>query len=243
MIRLKCTKVRDPHASQICPYRFCFSPLSKKVRDARLTYLNPRKFLRLEAAAERLSNEGVKGDFCEFGVALGGSGIVMADYAKRQSRAFHGFDVFEMIPPPESEKDGTRAKERYETIASGTSEGIGGDIYYGYIDNLIDKVKGSFAQFGVAVDGEAVVLHQGLFEDSWPGSGVTSVALAHIDCDWYDPVKYCLEQVADLMAPGAMFLIDDYNDYGGARLAVDEFIAGRPDFMLEAGPNPYLVKV
>lgn len=224
-------------------FAFRLSPLSKKVRNARLTYLNPRKFLRLEAAAQRLGKAGVKGDFCEFGVALGGSGIVMADYAKAQSRTFHGFDVFEMIPPPESEKDGTLAKERYETIASGASEGIGGDTYYGYIDDLIDKVKRSFAEFGVPVDDEQVKLHQGLFEDTWPSAGVSAVALAHIDCDWYDPVKYCLEQVADLMPSGAMFLIDDYNDYGGARVAVDEFIAARADFILEAGPNPYLVKV
>lgn len=224
-------------------FSFRLSPLSKKVRDARLTYLNPRKFLRLEAAAERLAKEGVAGDYCEFGVALGGSGIVMADYAKKQSRAFHGFDVFEMIPPPESEKDGSRAKERYETIASGQSEGIGGDTYYGYVDNLIEKVEGSFAEFGVPVDGNAVKLYEGLFEDTWPSSGITSVALAHIDCDWYDPVKYCLEQVADLMSPGAIFLIDDYNDYGGARVAVDEFIAERKDFRFEAGPNPYLVKI
>lgn len=219
------------------------SPLSKAVRDKRLTYLNPRKFLRLEAVAQRLGKKGIPGDFCEFGVALGGSGIVMADYAKRQSRAFHGFDVFEMIPPPESEKDGTRAKERYETIASGQSEGIGGDTYYGYIDDLIKKVKASFAEFGVPADGKAVTLHQGLFEDTLPKAGLTSVALAHIDCDWYDPVKYCLEQVADLMAPGAVFLIDDYNDYGGARVAVDEFVAERVDFGLEAGPNPYIVKI
>ena len=38
-------------------------------------------------------------------------------------------------------------------------------------------------------------LHKGLFEDTWPmvATKIHQIALAHVDCDWYDPVKYCLE--------------------------------------------------
>ncbi|WP_394730404.1 TylF/MycF/NovP-related O-methyltransferase [Altererythrobacter sp. GH1-8] len=219
------------------------SPTCRQVRRERLTYLNEQKCLRLERAIKRVDRLGVRGDFCEFGVALGGSGIVLAKFAQAQGRAFHGFDVFEMIPPPTSEKDGEDARQRYKVIREGKSAGIGGDTYYGYVDDLISNVRVSFDRHGVPVDGEAICLHKGLFQDTWPIETVDSVALAHIDCDWYDPVRYCLDQTADKMAPGAMFLIDDYNDYGGARVAVDEFVSERSDFVLEPGRNPYVVKI
>lgn len=188
-----------------------------------------------------VEKERIPGDILEFGVALGGSAIVLAAHA-REGRRFHGFDVFGMIPPPTSEKDDQKSKERYETIASGQSVGIGGDAYYGYKDNLFEEVKASFARHGRPVDGDAVQLHKGLFEETWPRISIDEIAFAHIDCDWYDPVVYCLTAVADKLSVGGVLLIDDYNDYGGARTAVDEFLARRPDFSLEPGANPILRK-
>jgi asparagine synthase (glutamine-hydrolysing) len=68
------------------------------------------------------------------------------------------------------------------------------------------------------------------------------IALAHIDCDWYDPVRFCLHAVADKVSEGGIVIIDDYNDWGGCRKAVDEFIAERSDYLFEDGPNPFLRK-
>lgn len=79
-------------------------------------------------------------------------------------------------------------------------------------------------------------------EATWPQISIKRIAFAHIDCDWYDPVKYCLEAVADKLDPGGGLLIDDYNDHGGAHAAVDEVMAARPDFGLEAAPNPMLCR-
>ncbi|KLI65206.1 hypothetical protein AAV99_03480 [Aurantiacibacter marinus] len=167
----------------------------------------------------------------------------MAEYASAQGRSFHGFDVFEMIPPPTSEKDGEKAHQRYEAIRDGKSKGIGEDTYYGYLDNLYDRVVTSFKDHNLAVDGTKIVLHKGLFEETLPRAQIGQIALAHIDCDWYDPVRYCLDNVAGHMSTGALFLIDDYHDFGGARIAVDEFLQERDDFMMEPGPNPYLIKL
>jgi len=145
-----------------------------------------------------------------------------------------------MIPPPSSEKDDTKSKERYQIIKSGASKGIGGDKYYGYKDSLFAEVKDSFARHGVSVDGQSIVLYRGFFEETWPTVSVHSVALAHIDCDWYDPVRYCLHAVADEVSEGGILIIDDYNDYGGCRTAVNEFLTERNDFVFEDGPNPFL---
>ena len=42
------------------------------------------------------------------------------------------------------------------------------------------------------------------------------------------------------MSPGGVILIDDYHDYGGCRTAVEEFLAGNPDYRFEDGANPIL---
>lgn len=214
---------------------------TRAVLKERLTYLPLEKLRRLELSLAVMEREEVPGDILEFGLALGGSGIVLAGHAG-DKRRFHGFDVFGMIPPPDSEKDDRKSKERYAVINSGASVGIGGDEYYGYRDDLYEQVRASFARHGRPVDGDRIQLHKGLFEETWPNISVEQIAYAHIDCDWYDPVKFCLESVADKLSGGGIILIDDYHDYGGARTAVDEFMAARPDFLFEAGANPILRK-
>ncbi|KXF75754.1 hypothetical protein ATN84_17440 [Paramesorhizobium deserti] len=216
------------------------SATARSVRRDRLTYLSPWKLRRLERALKDVLKENVPGDIAEFGIALGGSAIILSEQAGQRGRRFHGFDVFGMIPPPKSEKDGRKAADRYKTIASGASKGIGGDIYYGYRDNLYDEVCRSFMKYGLAVDGSMVSLHEGLFENTLPAAGLEKVAFAHIDCDWYDPVTYCLNSLADRISPRGIILIDDYHDYGGCRTATDEFLQVRPDFAFEDGTNVIL---
>jgi asparagine synthase (glutamine-hydrolysing) len=215
-------------------------PVARAVVADRLTYLPAEKLRRIERVLDRL--DATPGDIVEFGVALGGSGIMLAHHA-RNGRRFIGLDVFAMIPPPTSEKDDAKSKARYETISSGASKGLGGDTYYGYRDHLYDEVKQNFARHGVPVDGDRIQLHKGLFEDTWPRLDVTAIAVAHVDCDWYDPVRYCLEALSRKMSIGGVIIIDDYNDYGGCRTAVDEFIAARSDYVFEDGVNPFLRKI
>jgi asparagine synthase (glutamine-hydrolysing) len=210
------------------------------VRD-RLTYLSYEKLKRIRRALAEIKDS--RGDIIEFGVDLGGSGIILARRAGA-SRRFIGFDVFGMIPPPTSEKDDTKSKERYEVISSGKSQGLNGDVYYGYKKELFKEVTESFARHGVPVDWKRIFLYQGLFETTWPAADETidAIALAHIDCDWYDPVLFCLNACADKLVEGGILIIDDYNDYGGCRTAVDEFVSKRTDFRLEPGANPFLRK-
>ncbi|WP_179221886.1 TylF/MycF/NovP-related O-methyltransferase [Inquilinus limosus] len=217
---------------------------TKAVLRERLTYLSPVKLHRLEAALRRVRDDSIPGDLIEFGVALGGSAILLAKTAQGAGRSFHGFDVFGMIPPPTSDKDDARSKQRYETIASGGSKGIGGsDDYYGYRQDLYGDVCRSLARHGLAVNGSTIMLHKGLFEDTVPAAPLGAVSFAHIDCDWYDPVLYCLTAVADRVSPSGMILIDDYHDYAGCRTATDEFLAHRRDFRFEDGENVLLRRI
>jgi asparagine synthase (glutamine-hydrolysing) len=219
--------------ARLAPLRL--SRLSRAVKEQKLTYLSDVKLLRLEKALRQaaLSN----GAFVEFGVALGGSSIVIAGAAAAVRQQFFGFDVFGLIPPPASDKDDARSKKRYEVIASGQATGIGGDRYYGYRDNLYDEVVKAFRFNGFAVDGHSISLVKGLFEETLPTTHIERVAFCHIDCDWYEPVKFCLDWISPRLAPDGLILLDDYHDYGGCAQATNEFLAANSDFELRDGPN------
>jgi len=210
------------------------SPVAARVMEERLTYLFDLKFANIERAIADIARRDIPGSFLECGIALGGSAIVLASLMPR-GREFHGFDVFGMIPPP-SARDGEATWARYEQIKSGKSTGIGSDRYYGYIDNLYDRVVDNFRRFGLEVDNGRVSLHKGFFEDTLHPQG--AVALAHIDCDWYDPVKLCLERIYERLSSGGYIVLDDYNDYSGCRKAVDEIVADKDDLaVIETAPN------
>jgi asparagine synthase (glutamine-hydrolysing) len=199
--------------------------LSQRVRDDHLTYLSEARFANLEACVDTVNRDGVAGDFHEAGIALGGSAIFLASLMG-EGRRFHGYDVFEQIPAP-SERDGRDAHDRYAAIAEGGSEGIGGDAYYGYVPDLYQEVVGSFRRYGVPVDGEHIALHRGRLEDTLAPD--RPVALAHIDCDWHDPVSTCLERFYPRLAAGGYLVLDDYNDWSGCRTATDAFLASHGD--------------
>jgi asparagine synthase (glutamine-hydrolysing) len=214
--------------------------VAREAQRRRLTYLTDGKFLSLRDAIRETRRRNVAGDFLEFGIALGGSAVYLV--SEMGARRFRGYDVFGMIPAP-GEHDDDRSKQRYEVIKSGGSKGIGGDPYYGYQDDLFGRVCQTFASFGYPVDGARVALHQGLFEDTVRFAPGDQVALAHVDCDWYDPVRLCLERTADALQPWGFFVLDDYNDYGGARRAVDDFLLANRGFRLvRARPHAVLQK-
>lgn len=195
------------------------------IRGNSLTYCGKPKLENLRDAALRVRSEEVKGSFIECGVALGGSAILLGKLRGSDTK-LELYDVFSMIPPP-GPKDGEDAHKRYNEIKSGTSSGLGGNEYYGYMNNLIEQVKVNLRDFGINPDGEDVCLIQGLFEDTLHPTG--AVALAHIDCDWYDPVRTCIDRILPKLSPGGILVFDDYSSYSGCTKAVDELLEARPD--------------
>ncbi len=203
-----------------------FTPaVIRSVRRERLTYLTEAALIDLHKRVAALERDRVPGVLIEAGCALGGSAIVIAT-AKARERPFFVHDVFGMIPPP-SEEDGADVHERYEKIRNGQSAGIKGEKYYGYEEDLVGKVTGNFARHGVALADRNVHLMRGLFEDTILGD--EPVALAHIDGDWYNSVKVCLDRIAPRLVPGGVLVIDDYDAWSGCRKAVDEWFAGKDD--------------
>ncbi|WP_424970052.1 TylF/MycF/NovP-related O-methyltransferase [Dinoroseobacter sp. S76] len=218
------------------------SRLSQSLKVEGLTYLSHAKLIRIEEALQSLEDKKLEGGIAEFGVALGGSAVLLARTAKAQGRVFHGFDVFTTIPEPTSDKDDAASKERYKVIVSGQSKGINEETYYGYLDDLYERVSATLTRYGVPPEPGKIMLHKGLFEETVPNVDLAPLAFAHIDCDWYDPVCYCLKAVDAVLVPGGMIILDDYHDYGGAKTAMDEFVSEHPEYHVIDGRNPMLVK-
>ena len=199
--------------------------LIDEIRAAHLTYCGPPKLENLSEAVMRVCREGVKGDFIEAGVALGGSAILLGKL-KPSHAILRLYDVFSMIPPPGT-NDGEDAHQRYHEIRSGNSSGLGGNTYYGYMDQLLEQVAANLATFGLDCEADHIELVPGLFDDTLHPQG--AVACAHVDCDWYDPVRICIDRILPKLSCGGVLVFDDYSSYSGCRRAVDELLAQRND--------------
>ena len=68
---------------------------------------------------------------------------------------------------------------------------------------------------------------RGLFQKTLPTTEISKIALLHIDGDWYESVRACLENLYDKVTPGGFIQFDDYGYWKGARKAVDEFLENR----------------
>lgn len=192
-----------------------------EVRSRRLTYLSRDRLLVLAALCVELEKQRAPGIIIEAGCALGGSGIVLCS-AKARGRQLFLYDVFSMIPPPDKQ-DGPDVHARYKVIRAGKATGIGGDTYYGYVDDLYSKVKMHFSDFHMSTDDNDVHLVKGLVQDTLHVE--QPVCLAHIDVDWYEAVRICLERIEPWVIEGGSIVIDDYRDWSGCRTAVDEYFS------------------
>lgn len=195
--------------------------LIRRIKSERLTYLSDHKLLSIARTVRRVEEAATSGLFIEAGCALGGSTILIA-LLKRMDRSFNVYDVFGTIPPP-TLQDPSEVHDRYKKISAGEAKGIGGDRYYGYIEELIEVVQLNLKNFNVDVQERSVNLIQGLVQDTV--SINQPVAFAHIDVDWYEPVMTCLERISPHLAVGGSIILDDYHDWGGCKKATDEFLA------------------
>lgn len=190
-----------------------------------LTYLDEPALLDLANAVQVARRERIPGAIVEAGCGYGGSTIMLAA-AKEQSRPLVAFDVFGLIPPPATE-DGAAAQERYDCIASGNAAGTGRRGYYGYEPNLEHVVSSHLSSYGFPPPEHHITLIKGLYEDAMAFAEGFTVAVAHIDCDWFVSVTTCLERIVPRLSLGGRLIIDDYDHWEGCRLAVDTYFAER----------------
>ena len=164
----------------------------------------------LYRAVRHVVRRHIAGDLVECGAARGGSALLLALAAARlgEPRRTWVFDTFAGLPAPSPGDPDFAEAQRYV----GTCRG-----------ELAD-VEALFAGAGLR---EQAVLVKGLFQDTLPATPIPRIAVLHLDGDWYDSVRVCLERLYDAVAPGGVIQIDDYGHWAGARKAVDEFFRRR----------------
>ena len=155
-------------------------------------------------------DRNISGDVVECGCAKGGSAALMA-LTLAQYKAHRDlwlFDTFEGLPAPTTGDPDLEIAELFTGTCVGT----------------VEEVRGLFQHLGVEKD---VHFMKGLFQNTLSSAEIGQIALLHIDGDWYESVKVCLENLYDKVAVGGIVQFDDYGYWQGARKAVDEFFAQR----------------
>lgn len=197
--------------------------LIDKILEFNLTYLSKDALLLIDNTIRIIEKNNIQGDIIEAGCALGGSAILIAK-TKRNGRTFKIFDSFGLMPEP-GNNDEIDVHIRYKEIISGNSTGIGENLYYGYEEDLLENVKNKFLDFNISYKKENILFIKGYYEETLKINN--PIALAHIDCDWYDSVMVSLERITPHLSIGGFLIIDDYFYYSGCRKATDKYFADK----------------
>jgi O-methyltransferase len=180
--------------------------LARAVLRARKDSLIEVSWLKgLYRLAREVERKGIAGDFVECGVYRGGSAAILGHALKRSTiaRQLWLFDSFQGMPRP-TEADGPSAPA-LEGDFVGDEENV---------RRLLRKV-------GAPLDRVKVVA--GWFHETFPSVAIPRVALLHIDADWYESVRLCLERFYDAVEPGGIVVLDDYFDWPGCKAALEDF--------------------
>jgi len=159
-----------------------------------------------------------------------------------RSRKVFGFDHFEGLQGF-VEKDGAHDQKTDKVVGGYASslENIQELVRLHNDDNLIAGVERCRL-----VNGD---IRETLpsFLEAHPG---LKIALLHLDMDIYDPTKFALEHLYDLVTPGGVVILDEYGlvPWAGETSAVDEFLASRGitvtfrKFPFAQTPHAYFIK-
>ncbi|MEM0976677.1 MAG: TylF/MycF/NovP-related O-methyltransferase [Pseudomonadota bacterium] len=160
------------------------------------------------------SLENVEGDIAECGVRYGKSALFMHDVLIRP-RHIYLFDSFEGLSEPTEGKD----------IKSAVDPKTGKRRFA--LENL-DEVLSRF-------EGKSITALKGWIPDRFLEVADKTFALVHVDVDFYQPTLDALEFFYERMPQYAILICDDYGsgNFPGARDAMDEFFAKRPENIIE----------
>ncbi len=185
-----------------------FASLYRQVRT--VTMCSQARLRGLYDAVRYVASKDIPGDVVECGSAQGGSAALMALTLHRLGarRKLWMFDTFEGLPAPTSQDPDFELANLFTGTCVGT----------------LDEVRELFHRLGIADD---VTFVKGLFQETLPAAPVQRIAVLHIDGDWYESVRICLDCLYDKVVPGGMIQLDDYGYWKGARKAVDEFLEQR----------------
>lgn len=152
------------------------------------------------------------GSVAECGAYKGQNALISLTLSRSVgARTYHLFDSFEGFPDLSGADPSSRKAEFADTDFAKTKQLLNG----------FPNVR----------------IHKGFFNETLPCCGDPTYCMVYVDCDLYEPTRYCCEYFYDKVAPGGYMLFHDYwcpaedlphrTLFRGVRRAVDEFFAGR----------------
>ena len=144
--------------------------------------------------------KGISGDYLEFGVFKGASLLhaqKLADALSLGPMRFIGFDSFKGLPDE---------AEQHRVV-----------FYKGQYSCGERQVRSWLSENGA--DWRRLLLVPGFYDDTLNPQykrelGLTKCAVAMLDCDIYSSTKLALEWIDDVIGPGSVVILDDWDAYG-----------------------------
>jgi hypothetical protein len=167
------------------------------------------RFMALMLNLRQLQREGIEGDFAELGVWKGNSAAILAEFPAKTGKKLFLFDTFSGF----DQRDLVGTDENHEHL---------------FADTSVDYVRETVGHHDITT------YLQGFFPDTITDEvRAQTFALAHIDCDLYEPMKAALDFFYPRMTRGGMLILHDYSSgsWTGATRAIDEFSKASGEFI------------
>ena len=166
-----------------------------------------RVLKRLYSLGREVAVRNITGDFVECGVCNGGSAAAIACALRGTKRRIWLYDSFEGLLEPKE---------------------IDGPIAPNYAGHCVGSERNVRQAMQIArFPDQDYTIQKGWFQDTFRASLPQSVALLHIDADWYESVMVSLQTFYDLIPPGGIIVLDDFGCWEGCRKAFYDFVAQR----------------
>ena len=160
----------------------------------------------------------IEGDIAECGVFRGNSLAAAALYLRQTGQGKHafGFDSFRGF-------DDSVATDVALGGAASSDKRVGG-----FGETSLDAVAAKLQLLGVSA---SVTLIPGYFAQTLERCRAGRFSFVHLDCDIYESYRQTLAHFYPRVPPGGIILFDEYEDppWPGCKLAVDEFLADKPE--------------
>lgn len=178
--------------------------LMVRVRKERRSLLSAFESYLVYSAA--LSQAHRPGAMAEVGCYEGASTRMICE--AKGDKPLHVFDTFEGLPPS-TDKDGGvyHKKAQYKCT--------------------LESVRGYLEGF------PNLHFHPGFFPASAADVPEQQYCFVHLDVDLYESTKTCLEYFYPRMIPGGLILSHDYSMLEGVRTAFTEFLADKPERVID----------
>ncbi|MCA9172910.1 MAG: class I SAM-dependent methyltransferase [Planctomycetales bacterium] len=175
----------------------------KKIRRERKSLVTAREMFMVYSMSKSQADR--PGDFAEVGVYQGSTARIMCEI--KGDKRLRLFDTFEGLPKDSDKDPGVHRERQYACSVESVSK---------YLEAFPN-----------------ISYHKGLFPDSTHDVPDADYAFVHFDVDLYEGTKACLEYFYPKMIPGGIMMSHDYSLLEGVKTAFTEFLADKPETVIE----------